>query len=148
LFAEAFLLDSFTVIENIAIPFFKISGADIDSARERTRSLLDFIGLRELANAAIRSLSLFDQHLVALARALVHRPEILIIENADVHLSGDELGRFLSTVRRVNSEFQTMAILSGSMEMMQPLPGRVIELRDGGIHDDTAPVAAKFREAI
>ena len=52
LFAEPFLLPSFTVVENVAMPLFKISHFTPEQARERTDLLLDFVGALRRGAAA------------------------------------------------------------------------------------------------
>jgi ABC-type lipoprotein export system ATPase subunit len=72
------LLPSFSVAENVAMPLFRICGADAEVARERTRDVLDFCGILELQNQLASRLASPAQHRAALARALVHRPRILV----------------------------------------------------------------------
>jgi putative ABC transport system ATP-binding protein len=72
------LLPSFSVAENVAMPLFRICGADADAARERTYDVLNFCGILELQNQLASRLGSSAQHQTALARALVHRPQILV----------------------------------------------------------------------
>ncbi len=78
LFEHPCLLPSFSVAENVAMPLFRICGADADAARERTHEMLDFCGIRQLENQLAGRLAPFAQGRAALARALVHRPGILV----------------------------------------------------------------------
>jgi putative ABC transport system ATP-binding protein len=72
------LLPSFSVAENVAMPLFRICGADADAARERTHDVLDFCGIPEVKNHLAGRLASSAQHRAALARALVHGPQILV----------------------------------------------------------------------
>jgi ABC-type lipoprotein export system ATPase subunit len=72
------LLPSFSVAENVAMPLFRICGADADAARERTHDVLDFCGIPGVKNHLAGRLASSAQHRAALARALVHRPQILV----------------------------------------------------------------------
>ena len=72
------LLPSFSVAENVAMPLFRICRADADAARERTHDVLEFCGIPELQNQLASRLASSAQHRAALARALVHRPRILV----------------------------------------------------------------------
>jgi putative ABC transport system ATP-binding protein len=72
------LLPSFSVAENVAMPLFRICGADADAARERTYDVLHFCGIPGLQNQLASRLASSAQHRAALARALVHRPRILV----------------------------------------------------------------------
>lgn len=72
------LLPAFSVAENVAMPLFRICGGDARSARARTMEVLEFVGLRDEESTMTGRLDDVAQGRVALARALAHRPEILI----------------------------------------------------------------------
>ena len=79
LFTHPHLLPSFTVAENIAMPFLRLSGNSIDAARERVAEVLTLSNLDvSCANDAIASLDEDSQWRVAFARAIVHAPKILV----------------------------------------------------------------------
>ncbi len=78
-FANPCLLPAFSVAENVAMPLFRISSADELIAHRRVCELLDLLDLGAHANAPATSLDLDGQFLVALARALVHRPRVLFL---------------------------------------------------------------------
>jgi putative ABC transport system ATP-binding protein len=77
-FEHPCLLPSFSVAENVAMPLFRICGADADAACERTYDVLQFCGIPELQNQLASRLESAAQHRAALARALVHGPRILV----------------------------------------------------------------------
>jgi len=72
------LLPAFSVAENVAMPLFRICGGDARSARARTMEVLEFVGLGDEESTLSGRLDDAAQGRVALARALAHRPEILI----------------------------------------------------------------------
>jgi len=98
-FAEPFLLDSFSVAENVAMPLFKISALDIEQARVRTAEVLDIVRLAGAADLTVFDLSTMDRHKVSLARALANAPRVLIAEDAGAQLSAGELGEFAALLR-------------------------------------------------
>lgn len=73
------LVPAFTVAENLAMPFFRISGADEKVAQTRVAELLERFGIEEHANAPASTLDGDRQFLVALARALIQRPRVLFL---------------------------------------------------------------------
>jgi putative ABC transport system ATP-binding protein len=77
-FEQPCLLPSFSVAENVAMPLFRICGADADAARERTSEVLDFCNIPHLENQLAGRLDPVAQRRAALARALVHHPRILV----------------------------------------------------------------------
>ncbi len=140
-FAEPFLLGTFSVLENVAMPLFKIAGVNIEEARLQTARLLDFFGLAGVAEMPGESLALLDQYKASLARALVHEPEMLLIEDIDAQLSGAELHAFLNEVARARDEFSATVILSATNLPDLLLPHRRIELSEGEIALDSQPSA-------
>ena len=79
IFPGACLLPAFTVAENIAMPLFRISRTDEHAAQERVAELLELLEIESLANEPAANLGVDSQFLVALARALVHRPRVLFL---------------------------------------------------------------------
>lgn len=141
LFAEPFLLPSFSVVENIAMPLLKISVVSSDEARTRTQAVLDFIGLPNAMERQINELTMFDQHKVALARALVNRPAVLIVENIDSALDGDDLPRFVELLQRANRELGTTPVITALNLTSVPEADCVIRMANGAIAEvSNAPV--------
>ncbi|HWB59477.1 MAG TPA: ATP-binding cassette domain-containing protein [Chthoniobacteraceae bacterium] len=135
-FAEPFLLPSFTVVENVAMPLFKISNVDAEEARKRTETMLAFTGMESFGNSPVIALSHAQQQRVSLARALVNRPEILVVENMDAGLAGEELLSFFELVRRANGTFGTTTLFTAKEPAALKFTGRVVELSGGAIVRD------------
>jgi ABC-type lipoprotein export system ATPase subunit len=113
-FNAPFLLTSFTVIENVAMPLFKISHVAPDEARRRTESVLAFAGLAGMAESPIGELSLRAQYQLAVARGLINEPEFLIVENLDGVLAGEDLSAFIELLHRASAEYGTTIIATAS----------------------------------
>ena len=127
------LLPSFSVAENVAMPLFRICGADADAARQRTHDVLDFCGIPELQTQLASRLASPDQHRAALARALVHRPRILVgicpSAASDLHAlawrAAEELGLCVLWARQDGSASgkaqQTIRVRGGEVRCEQKL---------------------------
>lgn len=127
-FPEPFLLPSLGIFENVAMPLFKISDVNIEDARQRTSASLNFVGLGDCQEPLAGDLSLFDQHRVSFARALVNHPEILILENLDEIMSEAELIEFIRLVRAASVRFGVSAIFSGADRRFGALMDNVLEI--------------------
>lgn len=136
-FAAPFLLTSFTVLENIAMPLFRISHSEPDEARLRTGELLEFAGLTDLAGENVRALSPAEQQRASLARGLANRPAVLIVENLDAELGGADLQSFASLLRRTATHFGTAVIATASLQFSAERNDRVIELGAGEVRADS-----------
>lgn len=79
LFAGPCLLPAFTVAENVAMPLFRVADVDERAARHRVAEVLTRLDLESFANSPCDQLGPGTQFLVALARALIHRPRVLLL---------------------------------------------------------------------
>ncbi len=135
-FAAPFLLTSFTVIENVAMPLFKVSQVTPKEARCRTETVLAFVGLADAAEAAVEELSLLAQYRVALARGLINEPAFLLVEDLDGVLAGDDLHAFVELLHRAGGQFGTTIIATASPALPLLWPHRVLDLAGGVITGD------------
>ncbi len=136
-FSAPFLLSSFSVIENVAMPLFKISHATPEEARRRTVALLKCVDLADSAEAAIDDVSTFAQYAVAVARGLVNQPAALMIEKIDGVLQGIELAQYLELLRRIATGLGVTIIATGSLEFPAQPGDRVLDIVDGLIVRDS-----------
>jgi ABC-type lipoprotein export system ATPase subunit len=131
LFAAPFLLPAFSVLENVAMPLFKIAQVDAREAKRITEEVMELIGIMPIVDVKPSDLSPLQQALTALARAVVHHPRLLVIEELGHNLdiaSADYLRRI---VRRI-PEHLGIAVIATSA--LHPL-GNVVDVRlefDGG----------------
>ena len=137
-FAAPFLLASFSVIENVAMPLFKISHVGPEEARRRTERLLAFTDMSDAAEAVTDELTLGGQYHVAVARGLANEPAILVVENLDGALAGEELRGFAALLRRVPSELGVTVIATASPAFAAEKDDRVLEFARGVIVRDSA----------
>lgn len=144
-FTEPFLLEGLSVAENVAMPLFKISGVGLEEARRHTERLLGFVGLREREGAS--GLCALDSQKVSLARALAHRPEVLVVENVDAHLCDRALAEFLALLRAAKSEFGVTVIATAAAAEDFAGADRAVTFADGVISRDTLPAASASASA-
>lgn len=136
-FAAPFLLGSFSVIENVAMPLFKISHVGPDEARRRTEAMLAFVGLAGAAERRVEDLVPSAQYHVALARGLVNDPAIFMVENLDGVLAGEELEQYLTVLRNAAVALGPAIIATASPDL-KTLPGdRVLDIHQGAIVRDS-----------
>ena len=139
LFAAPFLLQAFSVIENVAMPLFKISHVNPEQARERSERLLDFVGLKGSAQQPASGLTPFQQHAVALARALANEPALITAESLENALPPEEIARFIGLLRQVSARFGVTVIASASSNFPSEPADRIIAIAANGIVRDSLP---------
>jgi putative ABC transport system ATP-binding protein len=99
LFSSPLLLPAFTVLENVAMPLFKVAQVDTSEAKVITEEILEIVGVSRIATWPVGQLDGLDAMLAALARALVHHPRVLLAERVGADLRADEAELLLSTLR-------------------------------------------------
>lgn len=135
-FGAPFLLNTFSVIENVAMPLFKVSQVTPEEARRRTEALLAFVGLTEAAEFPVEELPPYAQYQVAVARGLINEPSFLMVENLDGTLAGGELHAFVELLHRAGEKYGTTIVASASPGMPLLWPQRLLDLEGGAIVRD------------
>ena len=129
------LLPELTALENTVMPAL-ISGEDRATARQRARRLLELVHLESRMGHKPGELSGGEQQRVAVARALVMQPELVLADeptgNLDTHSGRDVFDLLV----RLNHELQTtLVVVTHNLEFARLLPRR-IQLIDGVIVED------------
>jgi putative ABC transport system ATP-binding protein len=128
------LIPTLTVAENVALPLELLGERDIP-ARQRAASLLAEVGLDGLQARYPETLSGGEQQRAAIARALVHRPGLLLADEPTGNLDEDSGARIidlLSTLAR--SQDTTMLLVTHSSKVARAAD-RVLQLRHGRVVD-------------
>lgn len=124
------LLPEFTAIENIMIPAY-IAGTSRKAARQRAEELLQFMGLTDRAHHKPNELSGGEQQRVAVARALMNQPAVILADEPSGSLDSknkEELHQLFFDLR--DQYGQTFVIVTHD-EQLAALTDRTIHLRDG-----------------
>jgi len=124
------LLPEFTAIENIMIPAY-IAGTSNKAAKERAKELLQFMGLTNRANHKPNELSGGEKQRVAVARALVNSPAVILADEPSGSLdtkNKEELHQLFFDLR--DKFGQTFVIVTHD-EQLATITDRTIHMRDG-----------------
>ena len=124
------LLPEFTAIENIMIPAY-IAGTSNKQARQRAEELLRFMGLSDRAQHKPNELSGGEKQRIAVARALVNSPAVILADEPSGSLDSknkEELHQLFFDLR--NQYGQTFVIVTHD-EGLASITDRTIKMRDG-----------------
>jgi lipoprotein-releasing system ATP-binding protein len=124
------LLPEFTALENVCIPAF-IAKADAKESEQRAQELLQFLGLGERAHHKPSQLSGGEQQRVAVARALMNRPDVILADEPSGNLDSKnarELHQLFFTLREKYN--QTFVIVTHNDELAG-LADRALVMKDG-----------------
>jgi len=132
------LLPTMNALENVSLPLL-LQGVPIAEATARAHEMLVLVGLTNRASHFIHQLSGGEQQRTAIARALVHRPSLLIADEPTGNLDTTSSERVLALLRQIADEqLATLILVTHSPEIARTA-GRLIEMRDGKIVSDSAP---------
>jgi putative ABC transport system ATP-binding protein len=133
------LIDGTTALDNIALPAV-IAGMRRRAAETRARDLLDLLGLSDKASAVPAVLSGGQRQRLAIARALVNDPSLLLADEPTGALDSDGGQEVLELFRRLHGDGQTILMVTHSADVAAGA-SRVIRLQDGQLKSDTAELA-------
>ena len=124
------LVPTLTVEENLLLPL-ELAGAAREPARERARELLDRLGLGDRGGSWPERLSGGEQQRVAVARAVVHRPALVLADEPTGNLDGATGDRVLSLLQELRQEAGTTLVVVTHSPAVGSHMDRCLELRDG-----------------
>ena len=126
------LLPEFNAHENVCIPGF-IANRPRREVEERARELLDFLGLEGRLDHKPSELSGGEQQRVAVARALINDPEVILADEPSGNLDTEnkqELHKLFMTLR---DRFQKTLIIVTHDHSLAKMADRIITMKDGRI---------------
>ncbi len=129
------LIQTLTVGENIALPL-ELLGADNRAAHRRAADLLEAVGLGGLGQRFPETLSGGEQQRAAIARALVHRPDLLLADEPTGNLDEDTAGRVIDLLTGLARRQETTLLLVTHSTRVAQVADRVLRLRHGQVTAD------------
>ena len=120
-----------SVEENLRMAAFRYAAADMAARVERTLGI--FPMLRDRLRTPADDLSGGQQQMLALAMALVHDPEILLIDELSLGLAPTIVEELLAVIERLKAQGQTMLIVEQSLNVALALADRAIFLEKGQV---------------
>jgi ABC-type lipoprotein export system ATPase subunit len=135
-FQSYHLLDDLTVAENLDLPltYKDIPHKERQSLVADTLDRFQIVGKKDLFPS---QLSGGQQQLVGIARAVIHKPSLLLADEPTGNLHSAQAQEIMEMFRQLNQEGTTIVQVTHS-EANAEYGTRTIELRDGWIHHDTA----------
>jgi len=126
------LLVEFTALENVCLPAF-IGGTDKKKAEQKGLELLALLGLTGRANHKPDELSGGEQQRVAVARALINSPSIILADEPSGNLDSKNAEELHNLFLKLNKELgQTFVVITHNKELAN-LGSRKLEMKDGKI---------------
>ena len=124
------LLPEFTALENIMIPAF-IAGTSPREAKKRATELLEFMGLADRAAHKPSELSGGEKQRVAVARALVNHPAVILADEPSGSLDSKNKAELHQLFFDLRDKFGQTFVIVTHDENLAAITDRTIKMRDG-----------------
>ena len=130
------LLPEFTALENAAMPAY-IAGKSTEDANNKAQFWLEYLGLNERLQHRPRELSGGEQQRVAVARALVNQPKVILADEPTGNLDQNNAADLHKLLYGLRKEFgQTVVIVTHNAELAQ-LSDRVLTMKEGRLSEES-----------
>ena len=124
------LLRDRTVFENVAMPLL-VRGERGQQIERRVREVLEQVGLGFRLDSLPDEISGGEQQRVAVARALIHRPGVLIADEPTGNLDQDMSNEIFKLLESVHAQGTTVFVATHDADLIRRRPFRVLRLQDG-----------------
>lgn len=135
IFQDFKLLQKKTVAENTAFAL-QVAGESRKRIRDVVPRVLDIVGLKDKMHRYPTQLSGGEQQRVVIARALVHRPKILVADEPTGNLDTINTHEIVQILKKINEFGTTVVLVTHNREIVNQLRPRVVTLKDGRIIAD------------
>ncbi len=132
------LIPTLTVLENLLLPL-ELVGRISKIEIEKSRDLLDKVGLIHKENSFPDRLSGGEQQRVAIARALIHEPQIILADEPTGNLDFETGLQIIDLLDKLIRQQNKMMIMATHSKEVMGLADRIISLKDGKISETDAP---------
>lgn len=126
------LLPEFNAHENVCIPGF-IANRPRKEVEERARELLDFLGLKERFDHKPSELSGGEQQRVAVARALINDPEVIMADEPSGNLDTENKQELHKLFMDLRDQFNKTLVIVTHDQSLATMADRIITMKDGRI---------------
>lgn len=128
------LLPEFTAIENVAMPAM-ISGKSFREVKDRAFELLKEVGLADRAEHKPSELSGGEQQRVAVARALMNSPEIVLADEPSGNLDSQNAEALHELIVELNRKHKQTFVIATHNEKLAEKADRIVKIVDGKIYE-------------
>ncbi|MBO4107258.1 cell division ATP-binding protein FtsE [Streptococcus suis] len=136
-FQDYKLLPKKTVFENIAYAM-EVIGEKPRNIKKRVMEVLDLVGLKHKIRSFPNELSGGEQQRIAIARAIVNNPKVLIADEPTGNLDPENSWEIMHLLERINLQGTTVLMATHNSQIVNTLRHRVIAIEDGRVVRDEA----------
>ncbi|HEY6695304.1 MAG TPA: sugar ABC transporter ATP-binding protein [Solirubrobacteraceae bacterium] len=144
IYQEPTLFPDLSIAENVVMgyhPRGALNRIDRRAMHRQVQGLLDRLGVQLASDRPVRGLSIADQQIVEIAKALSFDARVLIMDEPTAALSGAEVERLFAVVRTLQEHGAAVLFISHRLDEIRDICTTVTVMRDGAVVHD-APITA------
>ena len=126
------LLTEFTALENVCLPAF-ISGKKRNETEERAKELLNLLNMGNRLDHKPNELSGGEQQRVAVARALINNPSIILADEPSGNLDSENAKSLHELLQKLNKDLNFTIVVVTHNDKLANITDRKLEIKDGRI---------------
>jgi cell division transport system ATP-binding protein len=131
-FQDFRLIPRFSVFQNVAF-VMRVLGVDLAVQQRKTFQVLKWVGLQHRMNASPDELSGGEQQRIAIARALVNEPQLVLADEPTGNLDPDLSLEIMNLFREINARGTTVVVATHDRELIRRVGRRTVTLEQGRI---------------
>lgn len=124
-----------TVLENASLPL-ELAGVKVKEAKEKAEEILETLGISIHKDKFPIQLSGGELQRLAIARALIQNPDILLADEPTGNLDEDTSWEIVKLLSEINAKGTTIIMATHNKDIVRKLNKRVIELKSGNLVED------------
>ena len=131
-FQDFRLIPRMSVFQNVAF-VMRVLGVPLETQQRRTFQVLKWVGLQHRMNALPQELSGGEQQRIAIARALVNEPQLVLADEPTGNLDPDLSLEIMNLLREINARGTTVLVATHDRELIRRVGRRAVTLDHGRV---------------
>lgn len=136
-FQSFHLMPTLTALENVQLPMFE-TGWPSAVRRQRARTLLESVGLKDRMNHLPQKLSGGERQRVAVARSLANEPQVLLADEPTGNLDSSSAARIMELLADIHAKAGMALVVVTHDPLVAARAGRVVRMIDGCVAGESA----------